>query len=147
MPAKRGITIRDLLTHTAGISYGTSAPVASQYEAKGLGPAAGFGWYTADKEEPICDTMTLLGTLPFVAQPGDAWVYGGKISARYIHPVYAGDKLTATGLVTEIAEVDGKPRVSVQIWCENQDGRKTSAGTASAGQPSDKRSWIAKEAA
>jgi len=78
---------------------------------------------------------------------GDAWVYGGKISARYIHPVYAGDKLTATGLVTEIATVDGKPRVMLQIWCENQDGRKTSAGTASAGQPSDKRSWIAKEAA
>ena len=78
---------------------------------------------------------------------GDAWVYGGKISARYIHPVYAGDKLTATGLVTEIATVDGTPRVMLQIWCENQDGRKTSAGTASAGQPSDKRSWIAKEAA
>lgn len=76
VPAKRPITIRDLLTHTAGISYGTNAPVASEYEAKGLGPAAGFGWYTADKEEPICDTMTRLGTLPFVAQPGDAWVYG-----------------------------------------------------------------------
>jgi CubicO group peptidase (beta-lactamase class C family) len=76
VPAKRPITIRDLLTHTAGISYGTNAPVASEYEAKGLGPAAGFGWYTADKEEPICDTMTRLGTLPFVAQPGEAWVYG-----------------------------------------------------------------------
>ena len=72
----------------------------------------------------------------------DAWVYGGNISARYIHPVYAGDKLTANGLVTEIGVVDGKPRVTLQIWCENQDGRKTSAGTASAGQPSDARSWI-----
>jgi CubicO group peptidase (beta-lactamase class C family) len=46
------------------------------YEAKGLGPAAGFGWFTADKSEPICDTMERLGTLPFVAQPGEAWVYG-----------------------------------------------------------------------
>ena len=73
---------------------------------------------------------------------GDAWVYGGKISARYIHPVYAGDKLTANGLVTEVGMVDGKPRVTLQIWCENQDGRKTSAGTASAGQPSATRSWI-----
>jgi len=73
---------------------------------------------------------------------GDAWVYGGKISARYIHPVYAGDHLTANGLVTEIAVVDGKPRVTLQIWCETQDGRKTSAGTASAGQPADARSWI-----
>src|SRR5258705_13904985 len=73
----------------------------------------------------------------------DAWVYGGKSSARYIHPVYAGDHLTANGLVTEVAVVDGKPRVTLQIWCENQDGRKTSAGTASAGQPSDTRSWVA----
>jgi acyl dehydratase len=73
---------------------------------------------------------------------GDAWVYGGKISARYIHPVYAGDHLTANGLVTEVAVVDGKPRVTLQIWCETQDGRKTSAGTASAGQPADARSWI-----
>lgn len=73
---------------------------------------------------------------------GDAWIYGGKISARYIHPVYSGDKLTANGLVTEVGDGDGKPRVMLQIWCENQDGRKTSAGTASAGQPSDVRSWI-----
>jgi len=73
---------------------------------------------------------------------GDAWVYGGKISARYIHPVHAGDHLTANGLVTEVAVVDGKPRVTLQIWCETQDGRKTSAGTASAGQPADARSWI-----
>jgi CubicO group peptidase (beta-lactamase class C family) len=76
VPAKRAITIRDLLTHTAGISYGTDRHVAAMYEAKGLGPAAGFGWYTADKSEPVCDTMERLGTLPFVAQPGEAWVYG-----------------------------------------------------------------------
>src|SRR5207253_10570155 len=44
-PAKRQITIRDLLTHTAGISYGTSAPVAPLYGQHGLGPAAGDGWY------------------------------------------------------------------------------------------------------
>jgi CubicO group peptidase (beta-lactamase class C family) len=75
-PASRRITIRDLLTHTAGISYGTDSLVASQYEAKGLGPAAGYGWYTADKSEPVCETMERLGTLPFVAQPGEAWVYG-----------------------------------------------------------------------
>jgi CubicO group peptidase (beta-lactamase class C family) len=76
VPAKRPITIKDLLTHTAGISYGTQPEVAPLYEAKGLGPAAGFGWYTADKDESVCATMERLATLPFVAQPGEAWVYG-----------------------------------------------------------------------
>lgn len=75
-PAKRQITIKDLLTHTAGISYGTDGLVAALYEAKGLGPAAGYGWYTADKDEPICDTIERLATLPFVAQPGERFVYG-----------------------------------------------------------------------
>jgi CubicO group peptidase (beta-lactamase class C family) len=75
-PARRPITIRMLLSHTAGISYGTQPEVAKLYEAKGLGPAAGFGWYTADKDESVCVTMERLGTLPFVAQPGEEWVYG-----------------------------------------------------------------------
>jgi CubicO group peptidase (beta-lactamase class C family) len=76
LPARRAITIADLLTHTAGISYGNDSLVAAQYEAKGLGPAAGFGWYTADKDEETCDSMERLATLPFVAQPGESYVYG-----------------------------------------------------------------------
>ncbi|MEP7309795.1 MAG: serine hydrolase domain-containing protein [Acidobacteriota bacterium] len=76
VPAKRPITIRDLLTHTAGISYGVEPSIAAQYRMKGLGPAAGAGWYFADKDESICDAMDRLGTLPFVSQPGEAWVYG-----------------------------------------------------------------------
>src|SRR4030095_14880544 len=60
VPAKRAITIRDLLTHTAGISYGTEPAIASQYEAKGLGPAAGLGWYTAEQDETVCDTSERL---------------------------------------------------------------------------------------
>ena len=79
VPAKRQITIKDLLTHTSGISYGTDARVAKQYEAKALGPAAGWGWYTADKEELICTSMERLASLPFVAQPGEAFVYGYSI--------------------------------------------------------------------
>jgi CubicO group peptidase (beta-lactamase class C family) len=76
VPATRQITIRDLLTHTAGISYGTDSALAPLYREKGLGPAAGYGWYTADKDEPVCTTIEALATLPFSRQPGEAWVYG-----------------------------------------------------------------------
>ncbi len=74
--AQRPITIRDLLTHTAGISYGGDSLVRGLYAAQGFGPAAGWGWYFADKVEPICASMDRLGTLPFVAQPGTRFVYG-----------------------------------------------------------------------
>jgi CubicO group peptidase (beta-lactamase class C family) len=76
VPARRQITLHDLLTHTAGISYGTQAHIAEQYRAAGLGTQAGNGWYTADKDEPVCTTMERLATLPFISQPGAAWVYG-----------------------------------------------------------------------
>ena len=76
VPARRPITIRDLLTHTAGISYGTESDIADLYSQKGLGPSAGAGWYFADKNEGICDAIERLGTLPFVSQPGERWVYG-----------------------------------------------------------------------
>lgn len=76
VPARRQITLRDLLTHTAGISYGTQSHIADLYAREGLGPEAGMGWYTADKEEPVCSTMERLASLPFVAQPGEQWVYG-----------------------------------------------------------------------
>src|SRR2546430_11269455 len=69
-PAARPITIRDLLTHTAGISYGTDAQIAPLYAAKGLGPAAGWGWYTADKDEPICTTIQRLPAVALVAPTG-----------------------------------------------------------------------------
>jgi acyl dehydratase len=72
---------------------------------------------------------------------GDAWVYGGKISARWVHPVHAEDDISAHGLVTEVGELDGKARVTVQLWCENQNGVKTSVGTAWTGQPAPTRSW------
>jgi CubicO group peptidase (beta-lactamase class C family) len=76
VPAKRPILIRDLLTHTAGISYGEESRIAAAYKAKNLGQVTGRGWYFADKDEPICDSIERLGTLPFVSQPGEAYVYG-----------------------------------------------------------------------
>ena len=76
VPARRAITVRQLLTQTAGLSYGTDSIIRAEYQAAGLGPAAGYGWYLADKPESICVTMDRLGTLPLAAQPGEAWVYG-----------------------------------------------------------------------
>ncbi len=70
VPTKRPITIRDLLTHTAGISYGDGL-AKDEYLAAGI-----QGWFLADKEVPIGEVVKKLATLPFDAQPGEKWVYG-----------------------------------------------------------------------
>jgi len=70
VPARRPITIRDLLTHTAGISYG-DGPAREEYLAAGI-----HGWFLADKPMPIGDIIKKLATLPFDAQPGEKFVYG-----------------------------------------------------------------------
>src|SRR3954471_17531040 len=65
VPAKREITIRDLLTHTAGIGY-ASGPAEAQYKAANV-----FGFYFADKAEPVAAVIDRLAALPFDAQPGE----------------------------------------------------------------------------
>jgi CubicO group peptidase (beta-lactamase class C family) len=70
VPAKREITVRDLLTHTAGISYGFG-PAAAQWKAAGI-----QGWYLADRNEPIAAVVERMAALPMDAQPGEAYVYG-----------------------------------------------------------------------
>lgn len=70
VPAERPITLRDLLSHTSGIEYGYG-PGAEAWSEAGI-----QGWYFAHRDEPIRETVRRMGTLPNVAQPGTAFVYG-----------------------------------------------------------------------
>jgi CubicO group peptidase (beta-lactamase class C family) len=70
VPAKRAITIRDLLTHTSGISYGYG-PAAAQWKAAGI-----QHWYFADRTEPVAAVVEHMAALPMDAQPGEKYVYG-----------------------------------------------------------------------
>jgi CubicO group peptidase (beta-lactamase class C family) len=68
--AKRPIRIRDLLTHTSGVSYG-GGPAKDLWEKAGI-----TGWYFADRDEPVAATVTRMAALPFDAQPGEKYIYG-----------------------------------------------------------------------
>ena len=62
---------------------------------------------------------------------GEGFVKGGSINVSFIKPVLAGDTLTMHGAVRS-KEADGAhTRVTVEFWCENQQGIKTLVGTAS----------------
>ncbi len=69
-PARRAITLRNLLTHTGGMSYG-SGPAMDKWKE------AGFqGWYFADRKEPIAETIARMASLPLDEHPGERWIYG-----------------------------------------------------------------------
>ncbi|KHL25217.1 beta-lactamase [Croceibacterium mercuriale] len=70
VPAERPITIRDLLTHTAGISYG-SGPAEQAWRDAGFA-----GWYFADRAEPVSAAVARMAALPMAGQPGDRFIYG-----------------------------------------------------------------------
>jgi acyl dehydratase len=62
---------------------------------------------------------------------GAGFIKGGTMSVTFIKPVYVGDRLTVHGVVRGTRPEGSAIRVTVDVWCENQHGEKTTAGTAS----------------
>ena len=79
--AVRPITIRNLLTHTAGLGYNiiTKGPLLQEYERLGIVPAAVNG--AAETKMRLVRPATLaefadrVATLPLIADPGTKWSY------------------------------------------------------------------------
>jgi CubicO group peptidase (beta-lactamase class C family) len=88
VPAKRAITIRDILTQTSGIGYpGIGTPEATALYFKN-GVTGGVG-----VKEPMSlgETMNKLGTLPLLFQPGEKWMYGANTDLLgYLVQVWSG---------------------------------------------------------
>jgi len=80
-PIKRSITLRDLATHTSGLSYAINSPdpVSDLYREKKI-----FPYYMVDEQgnstgtksyDDICALAEDLSALPLKHQPGIAWTY------------------------------------------------------------------------
>ena len=87
VPAKREITIRQLLTHTSGISYpGIGTKEAVAIYAKNNIPS-GIG----TPDGVLADAINRLATLPLMHQPGERWTYSlGDDVAGYLIELFSG---------------------------------------------------------
>ena len=72
VPAKREITIRDLLTHTSGIGYAQigNSKMNAIYSKAGVWDGIGVGKLLLE------DQMKILARQPLFNQPGEQWTYG-----------------------------------------------------------------------
>lgn len=87
-PAKRAMTIRDLLRNTSGLVY-----AMADYADPGFGNTAIHVLYGARaplrRDKPIASFVMSLGTLPLLHQPGEVWEYsiGYDVLGRVIEVV------------------------------------------------------------
>lgn len=90
VPAKREVTIRDLLTHTSGIGYaqiGTKESNAIYAKAR---ISSGIG----TPNDRLSEKIPALGPLPLVHQPGERWTYGLNTDVLgYLVEVVSGQTL------------------------------------------------------
>ena len=74
-------------------------------------------------------------TLSFIAEMlldafGDDYLHDSSLDARFLAPVYAGDRVRAGGVITQREPTPAGERLTVAVWCENQRGRLVAGGTA-----------------
>ncbi len=72
VPAKKEITIRELLTHTSGLGYAQIGSRESNAIYAKHNLTAGIGV----KDDKLLDAMNRLAKLPLMHQPGEKWTYG-----------------------------------------------------------------------
>jgi CubicO group peptidase (beta-lactamase class C family) len=91
IPAKSEVTIRQLITHTSGISYpqiGTKEANAVYHKA---GLLAGIG---VEQGRSLAEDVKKIAKLPLMHQPGERWTYGFNIDILgYLVEVVSGASL------------------------------------------------------
>jgi CubicO group peptidase (beta-lactamase class C family) len=72
-PANRGITVRQLLTHTSGIGY---AIIGANRQMNAIYAKAGVPSGVGNIAGTLAEKMKILGTCPIMHEPGERFTYG-----------------------------------------------------------------------
>ncbi len=91
VPAKRSVTLRDLLTHSSGVGY---AQIGSK-EARAIYAKNGvWGGIGVENGMILGEKIKILGSLPLLHQPGEKWTYGLNTDILgYVVEVVSGQTL------------------------------------------------------
>lgn len=137
IPAKRDITIKDLLTHTSGLGYAQigSKEASAIYAKHNI--TAGLGV----RDRTLLSAMTEMGKLPLMHQPGEKFTYGMNTDLLgCLVEVISGmslDQFFRTRIFEPLGMKDtyfnipaGKANRLVNIYKETPDGKliKANAG-------------------
>jgi CubicO group peptidase (beta-lactamase class C family) len=92
VPAKRQVTIRDLLTHTSGLGY---AQIGTK-EANAIYAKSNITAGLDVHDDNLGAAMKRLGKLPLINQPGEKWMYGLNVDLLgYLVEIWSGLSLDA----------------------------------------------------
>jgi acyl dehydratase len=61
---------------------------------------------------------------------GASWFTTGELEVSFLHGAVVGDTVTVRGAVTGAEILQEGQAVTVDVWCENQEGIKLAVGTA-----------------
>jgi CubicO group peptidase (beta-lactamase class C family) len=90
IPARREITVRDLLTHTSGIDYA----VIGSDKMRAIYAKAGIPVGFESEKIVLGDKIKALGRLPLVHQPGEKFTYGLNVDVLgYLVEILSGESL------------------------------------------------------
>jgi acyl dehydratase len=59
------------------------------------------------------------------------WIQGGRLDVSLVKPIFPGDVITIRGVIREKVSEGKSTRIHLDVWIENQNGEKATAGTAS----------------
>lgn len=115
-------------TYTFEMSVAGAGPAKNFHTDRQMARDRGFDDVVIAGPQFVCQ-MSELMTRIF----GRGWYEGGKLRVNFLRPVIAGETIAARAVENRrVRDGDGVERLEVAIWCENQAGQQTAAGTASA---------------
>lgn len=106
-PAKGSITVRQLLNHTSGLSYGV---IAGDERFSAINAKAGIVDLYTTQRVTVADNIKKLATLPLVHSPGEKFTYAlGLDVLGYLIEIWSGqsfDQFLRTRLFTPLGMTD-----------------------------------------